>query len=550
MPERRILLISPQYEPSLGSFDYAYDVTGSIRAFMPPQGLLVIAAALPAGWEPRFIDENISPAGAADFAWADAVFISGMHVQRRQINDIRRRAQAAGKPAVLGGPSVSACPDWYPSFDYLHIGEMGDATRALFARLAETCTRPPTQEIFRTEERLPLDEFPLPAYELLNFDHYFLGSIQFSSGCPYRCEFCDIPGLYGRVPRLKSPEHIIAELDKIHACGLSTSLYFVDDNFIANRRAVRELIPHLIAWQERNRFPITFAFEATLNIANYDDLLGMLRDAGFVAVFCGVETPEPEALTAMSKQQNMTLPILDAVQRLNDYGMEVIAGMIVGLDTDNWQTEQKIIAFIEQSRIPMLTLNLLQALPGTPLWDRLAREGRLTADESLESNVVFTMPYDQTIALWRACLQHAYDPRRLFQRYDYQVRHVFPNRRQRPFRREQLTAKNLRRGFAMLSKLFWKLGVLADFRSSFWKFAIPHLKQGKLEYVIGIGVLTKHLITFSRKACSGELNASHYSSKVRRKRNGESAGPAITMLSAPLAVSSAATGVSDPREST
>jgi radical SAM superfamily enzyme YgiQ (UPF0313 family) len=514
-PLRRILCVSPHYEPSLGSFDYAYDVTGSVRAFMPPQGLLVIAAALPKHWEVRFIDENLTAADQADLRWADAVFVSGMHVQRRQLDDIRRRAQAAGKPVVLGGPSVSACPEWYPDFDYLHVGEMGDATQALFARLAQDCTRPAAQIVFRTIERLPLQEFPVPAYELINFDHYFLGSIQFSSGCPYRCEFCDIPGLYGRVPRLKTPQQILAELDKLNQCGLQTSVYFVDDNFIANRRAVRELIPHLIDWQERNEFPMTFAFEATLNIANYEDLLGMLKDAGFVAIFCGVETPEADALTAMSKEQNMTLPILEAIRRLNKYGLEVIAGMIVGLDTDSLDTEQKIIDFIEQSRIPMLTLNLLQALPGTPLWDRLEAEHRLTNDDTLESNVMFKMPYDQTIALWRACLQHAYDPVRLFERYDYQVRHTFPNRRPRPFRRDRLTAKNLKRGFGMLFKLCWKLGVLADFRASFWRFALPHLKAGKLEYVIGTGILTKHLITFSRKACSGELNASHYSSKLR-----------------------------------
>jgi hopanoid C-2 methylase len=245
---RRILCVFPHYEPSFGSFEYAYDITGSLRAFMPPQGLLVIAAALPQGWEVRFVDENIAKARRKDFRWADAVFVSGMHVQRRQIDDIRRRAHALGKPAILGGSSVSACPEYYPDFDYLHVGEMGDATQALFARLAESCARPSTQIRLETRERLPLNDFPVPAYELVSFDHYFIGSMQFSSGCPYECEFCDIPALYGRVPRYKSPQRIIAELDKLRACGLSTAVYFVDDNFIANRRAARELIPHLVEW--------------------------------------------------------------------------------------------------------------------------------------------------------------------------------------------------------------------------------------------------------------------------------------------------------------
>src|SRR5262249_37743599 len=326
-----------------------------------------------------------------DFAWADAVFVSGMHVQCHRMIDICRRAHAARKLAVLGGPSVSASPELYPEFDYIHIGEIGDATAELFAMLARDCSRPRAQVRLETHERLPLDRFPIPAYELACLEYYFLGSIPFSSGCPFTCEFCAIPCLYARVPRMKRPEQIIAELDKLRACGLSTSVYFVDDNFIANRRAVRELIPHLITWQERHSFPISFAFEATLNIAKYDDLLADLRDANFTGIFCGIETPELEALRQMSKKQNMTMPILEAVDRLNAYGMEVVAGMIIGLDTDSAETEARITTFIEQSNIPMLTVNLLQALPRTPLWDRLARENRLSQDEDRESNVVFKM---------------------------------------------------------------------------------------------------------------------------------------------------------------
>jgi hopanoid C-2 methylase len=512
---RRVLCVFPRYEPSLGSFEYAYDITGTLRAFMPPQGLLVIAASVPPGWEVRFVDENIDPAAPEDFAWADAVFVSGMHVQRPRMIDICRRAHAAGKPVVLGGPSVSASPELYPDFDYIHIGEIGDATTELFAMLARDCARPKSQVRLETHERLPLGQFPIPAYELVSFDYYFIGSIQFSSGCPFTCEFCDIPGLYGRVPRMKKPEQIIAELDKLRACGLSTSVYFVDDNLIANRRALKELVPHLVAWQERHLFPLSFAFEATLNIANYDDLLAGLRDAGFTGIFCGIETPELEALKQIQKKQNMTLPILDAVDKLNSYGMEVVAGMIIGLDTDSADTASRVTAFIEQSNIPMLTVNLLQALPRTPLWDRLEREKRLTDDPDRESNVVFKMPYDETVATWRTCLEYAYDPAQLFRRYDYQIHRTYPHRRKRPPRPGQLTWANLKRGLTMLFKVCWKLGVLADYRRAFWSYAWPRFKEGRIEEVIATGIIAKHLITFARKACAGELNASHYSAKVR-----------------------------------
>jgi hopanoid C-2 methylase len=510
---RRILCVFPRYEPSLGSFHYAYDITGDLRAFMPPQGLLIIAAALPSHWQVRFVDENVAPPTLEDFAWADAVFVSGMHVQRKHMTAICRQAHAAGKPAVLGGPSVSASPELYPEFDYIHIGEMGDATRELFALIERDCTRPPAQVRLETRERTPLDEFPLPAYELVRFDYYFIGSIQFSSGCPFTCEFCDIPGLYGRVPRLKRPEQIIAELDKLSACGLSTAVYFVDDNFIANRRAVRELVPHLVAWQKRNGYPLSFTFEATLNIAKYDDLLATLREANFVGIFCGIETPEPEALRLMSKEQNMRVPILDAVDRLNSYGLEVIGGIIVGLDSDSEETQSRIVDFIDRSHIPMLTVNLLQALPRTPLWDRLKRDDRIVEDEGLESNVVFKMPYHKTVAIWRACLEHAYDPARLFARYAYQARRTYANRP--PRARGKVSRKMLMRGLSMLVKVCWKLGVVADYRRAFWAYAWPRMRAGRIDEVITTGIVAKHLIAFSRKACAGELNASHYSPKLR-----------------------------------
>ena len=197
---RQILCVFPRYSPSFGTFEYAFPLLDGVSAFMPPQGLLVVAAALPTTWQVRFRDENIGPASAEDFAWADAVFVSGMHIQRPQISDICRRAHAYGKTTVLGGPSVSACPEQYPEFDYLHVGELGDATDEVIARLACDPSRPIRQVVLTTRERRELVDFPIPAYELVPLERYFIGSIQFSSGCPYQCEFCDIPGLYGPNP--------------------------------------------------------------------------------------------------------------------------------------------------------------------------------------------------------------------------------------------------------------------------------------------------------------------------------------------------------------
>ncbi len=248
--KRRILCAFPRYSYSFGTFNHAFPLMGDVKGFMPPQGILVITALIPEEWEIKFIDENIARVKPEEFAWADVVFISGMHIQRHRIHDLTRRAHDAGKVVALGGPSVSSAPDYYPDVDLLHCGEAGDATLRLFQRLDETVERPEQQIIYRTVERLPMSEFPTPAYNRIKIRDYLLGSVQFSSGCPFTCEFCDIPSLYGRNPRLKTPEQVVRELDQL-ADGGCVSVYFVDDNFIGNPKAAEALLDALIEWQKR-----------------------------------------------------------------------------------------------------------------------------------------------------------------------------------------------------------------------------------------------------------------------------------------------------------
>ncbi len=309
---RRILCVFPRYTSSFGTFEHSYPLTDGVKAFMPPQGLLLIAAYLPENWPVRFVDENLRPATAEDFEWAEAVFVSGMHIQRQQMNDICHRAHDHDLAVAIGGPSVSACPDYYPSFDYLHVGELGDATNELIRRLAADTSRPDQQVVLKTLDRLPMTDFPLPAYELAETKKYFLGSIQFSSGCPYQCEFCDIPGLYGRNPRLKSPEQIIAELDKLRAMRCHRHGLFRRRQFHRQPQGgASELLPHLIEWQKRTGYVTRLACEATLNIAKRPEILEKMREAFFVTIFVGIETPDPDALKAMHKDQNMMVPILE-----------------------------------------------------------------------------------------------------------------------------------------------------------------------------------------------------------------------------------------------
>jgi radical SAM superfamily enzyme YgiQ (UPF0313 family) len=512
---RQILCVFPRYAPSFGTLEHAYALCGRTRAFMPPQGLLLIAAAVPPDWQVRFIDENIASARAADFLWADAVFVSGMHVQRTAINDINSRAHDYGTTTVLGGPSVSACPDYYREFDYLHLGELGDGTRALFQKLDVDIGRPGQQRRFQTVERTALSDFPVPAYGLASIPRYFIGSVQFSSGCPYRCEFCDIPALYGRVPRLKSAQQVTHELDALLEAGVLGAVYFVDDNFIGNRKATRELLPALIDWQRQRGYPLELSCEATLNIAKYPDLLEMMRQAYFTTVFCGIETPELDALHAMAKSHNAALPIYEAVERLNSYGLEVVSGIILGLDTDKADTPARIREFVERSKIPMLTVNLLQALPRTPLYERLAEAGRIVDDGRRDSNVAFLQPYERVLGGWKRLISEIYRPEAIYQRFRYNIEHTYPRRIPRQRSLADVKAADLRLGLRTLANLSVQVGLRSDYRSIFWRTTWPLLCSGRIADAIHVGIVAHHLISFTREAIRGHQGAAFYSPYAR-----------------------------------
>jgi radical SAM superfamily enzyme YgiQ (UPF0313 family) len=511
---RRILCVFPRYARSFGTLHHAYPLKPGVRAFMPPQGLLLIAASIPPEWEIRFVDENMSPAKDEDFAWADAVFVTGMHVQRECINNVNERAHRFGRVTVLGGPSVSACAEWYPDFDLLHIGEMGDATRALYAHLDETVERPAEPIRFTTADRTPLTDFPTPAYDLIDIKHYFLASVQFSSGCPYRCEFCDIPELYGRNPRLKTPEQVCRELDAIMVAGPPGAVYFVDDNFIANPKAALELLPHLVAWQKKTGYRVRFACEATLNIAQNKKILELMREAYFHTIFVGIETPDPEALHGMVKDQNLRLPILEAVAILNSYGMEVVSGIIMGLDQDTERTAEDILAFIEASKIPMLTINLLYALPMTPLWRRLEKEGRILSDGTggEESNVKFLLPREVVRKNWLKAVAESNRPEPLYRRFQHQIENTYPHRFQ-PGALRRVERGDVANGFKILGRILWRVGVRSDYRAVFWRMARPALKAGNIEAVIHVGLVAHHLIHFARDCEAGIGEYSFYAEK-------------------------------------
>jgi radical SAM superfamily enzyme YgiQ (UPF0313 family) len=511
---RRILCLFPEYAWSFATFNYAFPLMGSVKAFMPPQGILLIAALAPARWEIRFIDENVRPATEDDLRWADVVFTTGMHIQREQIQDVIVRAHGAGRPLVLGGPSASSAPEWYPDADIIHCGEVGDATRRLFELIDRAPERCPRQIILRTVERLPMTEWPMPAYHLINVRNYLLCTVQFSSGCPHACDYCDIPALYGRRPRHKNPAQIVRELDFLAAAG-TPSIYFVDDNFIGDPQATRELLKHLAAWQDKWDCRVRLSCEATLRLSEYPDILAQMRDAFFTNVFCGVETPESGALRAIKKTVNLQRPILDVMETLNGYGIEVAAGLIMGFDTDTEQTPLAIAEFIRASQAPINTVNILYALPKTPLYERLQEAGRIVSDDHRDSNIQFLQPYEQVVANWRRVIAEAYEPKALYRRYATQAKRTYPHRRRPRHPLLQAAPRNLLRAFSILIRLIRRAGLQADYRAEFWSMFWTQLRQGRLENVFQIAMVAHHLINYARDCVAGRTHASNYAHRIR-----------------------------------
>jgi radical SAM superfamily enzyme YgiQ (UPF0313 family) len=520
---RRVLCVFPKYAWSFATFNYAFPLMGEVKAFMPPQGILLIAALLPESWEIRFIDENIQPADENDMLWADAVLTTGMHIQREHIRDVIGRAHRAGRPAILGGPSASSAPEWYPEADIIHIGEAGDATFDIFELIDQSPARSRQQVVFRTSRRLPMSDFPTPAYHLIDIRDYLLCTVQFSSGCPHSCEFCDIPVLYGRRPRHKNPEQIIRELDILALRGAS-AVYFVDDNFIANPAATRELLDRLVMWQDKWDCRVRLGCEATLALAQHDDILNRMRKAYFTNVFCGIETPESTTLRAIHKTVNLQKPILDAIDKLNAYGLEVAVGLIMGFDTDTDQTPQAISDFIHESQAPVQTLNILYALPNTPLYKRLEKAGRIVHDESRDSNVAFLRPYEQVVSDWRAIISKAYEPKALYRRYAAQAVKTYPNRRTPRFPLRQATPRNLRRALFILARLIWRVGILSDYRKEFWRMFGAEIRRGRIENIFQISMVAHHLINYARDCAVDRTNASNYAQRIRQQPSSSKPG--------------------------
>jgi radical SAM superfamily enzyme YgiQ (UPF0313 family) len=458
----KILLINPEFPDTYWSFRHALPFEGKRSAF-PPLGLLTVSALLPPSWERRVIDLNVRSLKTSDIDWADMVFATAMLVQKDSLKQVVKECKARGKRVVLGGPYVTTTIEDLPEADHIFIGE----AETTLPQFVEDLERGVAKRTYQAAERPALSSTPLAHFHLADMKRYSAMSVQYSRGCPFSCEFCDIIEIYGRVPRTKSNQQMLAEFEALRDLNWRGTVFIVDDNFIGNKKNVRQLLPVLADWQKRNGYPFSLITESSVNLADDEPLLDAMREAGFRRVFLGIETPVEESLKEAQKSQNRG-NLLDSVKTIQSYGMEVMAGFIVGFDNDPEDIFQRQIDFIRQSAIPLAMVGLLNALPDTQLWKRLEREGRLLGEASgnnTQCTFNFKTRMDPALLVqgYQSIMRTIYGPREYYQRALDSMK-----RTAQQFSEPQ--HYDLLASITSLTRVLLKLGVFDRERKEFWRF--------------------------------------------------------------------------------
>ena len=456
------LLVHPAFPKTYWGMEYARLLTRR-SALLPPLGLLTVAALLPRDWPVRLLDMSVEPLRDEDLKWADVVLVGAMQIQQESFHEVIRRAHALGKTVVVGGAYPTTDPDASSDADSVVIGESEDLIEPLCRDLQAGALKPR----YLASDRPDVTRSPVPRFDLLRVNAYQSIGVQFSRGCPFNCEFCDIIEVFGRVPRTKPAQQLMREFDAIHATGFRGMLFMVDDNFIGNKRAAKLMLPELAAWMRTRNYPFDMYTEATINLAADDRLVQLMLEAGFSSVFIGIETPSQESLAETQKIQNLRLDLTVAVEKLTSKGLEVMAGFIVGFDADDEGIFERQQAFIQSSPIPLAMVGILSALPGSQLWRRLEKEGRLLEDWSGENfgrtNFMTKLPERVLLDGYKKLLADLYNPDAYFARC-LRVLKLWPAKRPSRFRFPFWYA------LGTLLRVIWRQGICAPYRGAFWRF--------------------------------------------------------------------------------
>jgi radical SAM superfamily enzyme YgiQ (UPF0313 family) len=459
----KVLLIYPKFPDTFWSFSYALPFIGKKAAF-PPLGLLTVAAMLPEQFQKRLVDVNVESLTDDDLSWADMAFIGGMAVQRDSAKKIIARCKQSGLKVIAGGPLFTAEPDEFGEVDHLVLGE-AELTLPPFL---EDLKNGRAKKIYRASGFCDLHQTPFPSWDLIPIKKYASMSIQFSRGCPFNCEFCNVTALFGHRSRLKTPQQIISELDRIYASGWRGSIFFVDDNFIGNKQYLKtHLLPALIEWRKDKKGCVFFT-EASINLADDPELLDMMVTAGFDSVFIGIESPDEVSLTECHKTQNKNRDLLESVAIIHRSGLQVMGGFIVGFDSDMPSIFQRQIDFIQKSGIVTAMVGLLQAPPGTRLFDRLQRQSRVVnifSGDNVDAttNIIPRMGLDRLLDGYRSIMKQIYSPKNYYRRVRTLLKELRAPEIYQPI--------NIQRFLSIFRSAF-RLGVLGKERFHYWRLLL------------------------------------------------------------------------------
>ncbi len=464
-PNVKALMVWPKIPPSFWSFQNVMGVIGK-KAVMPPLGLITVAALCPPAWSLKLIDLAVEELSDRDIRWADLVMVSAMHVQRHSVNEVLQRARELGKRTIIGGPFASSQPYlFFELADHVVVGEPDQ----VFGQIARELEDGSAKSLYEIIEKPDVTQSPIPRFDLLKIEKYASMPVQFSRGCPFQCDFCDIITIYGRRPRTKDPEQIVTELETLFSMGWRKEIFIVDDNFIGNRKRALALVTRIESWQEGREYPFTFYTEASLDLAQYPELIEAMVKANFFYVFIGIESPSADSLTASKKFQNLRQNLLHAVRFIHSKGLWITGGFIIGFDSDKEDIFEKQVEFITTAAIPWAMIGFLQAPPTTPLLERMLLEGRLFLDSQATSN--FSLPNFQTklpllvlLKGFRQTLTTLFDAEAYYDRGFRSLWHWKARRWQKPPQFSSLEKA------VILIRSIWRQGIRSSYRREYWMF--------------------------------------------------------------------------------
>jgi radical SAM superfamily enzyme YgiQ (UPF0313 family) len=503
-PALKVLLVWPRFPSSFWTFDGILDLV-PIETDQPPLGLLTVAALCPKDWTLKLVDRSFEALFDSDLLWADLVMVSGMRVQKEDIRETLLRARALGKRTILGGPFASSEPELLLRLaDHVVVGEPDE----IFPEIASDLERGSARRLYVVKEKPDVSKTPLPRFDLLKIDKYASMAIQFSRGCPFQCEFCDIITIYGRKPRTKKPAQLLAELDALYDLGWRDQVFIVDDNFIGNHKLALKLSLELQEWQKSHGYPLLFYTEASIDLAQKPELIDAMVKANFFYVFIGIESPSPKALGEAKKFQNLRRDPLESVHFIQNQGLWVTAGFIIGFDSDTEEIFELQRSFIEQAAIPWAMAGFLQAPPTTPLFDRMMKEGRLLMDTTATSNFdppnfKTLLPLPVLLKGYHEVLSSLYSPSAF---YDRCYRSLLQWKDRKPQKAPEIPFGPM---LGIFVRSIVRQGLLSNYRGAYWKFLLRLLGRWSLnprKLSMGFAMLLSghHFIPYARRV-EGQL---------------------------------------------